>query len=259
MADVLRVSRDGKRLCVVLHRPHVHNALNPELVEALRVAVEEAGQDPTVRYVVLSGEGPSFCAGADLAWMRSAADAPEEENRKDAARLFKTLEALATCPKPVVARVHGAVVGGGVGLVAACDLAVAHLDATFRLSEVRLGLVPAMILPFLLRKVHRGALPWAILSAARLSARQALELGLVQAVSEDPDAVVDAWGEDLVAGGPNALAEAKRLLHVLPTLPWEQARDYAVDAIARARASVEGQAGMRAFLEKRKPPWLEPS
>jgi methylglutaconyl-CoA hydratase len=257
VADVLRIHRDGKRLQLVLHRPHVHNALNPELVEALRSAVQAAGEDPTVRYVVLSGEGPSFCAGADLEWMRSAAGAPEEENRQDAARVFRTLEALATCPKPVVARVHGAVVGGGVGLVAACDLAVAHPDATFRLSEVRLGLLPAMILPFLLRKVHRGALPWAVLTAARVSAREALDLGLVQAVSEDPDGVVDAWGEDLVAGGPTALAEAKRLLHVLPQLAWDQAREAAVDAIARARAGPEGQAGMRAFLEKRKPPWLD--
>ncbi len=256
MADVLRVHRDGERLELVLHRPHVHNALNPELVEALRAAVEEAGQDPGVRYVVLSAEGPSFCAGADLEWMRSAAGAPEEENRKDAARVFRTLEAIATCPKPVVARVHGAVVGGGVGLVAACDLAVAHPGATFRLSEVRLGLLPAMILPFLLRKVHRGALPWAVLTAARLSARQALEVGLVQAVSEDLDGVVNGWAGDLVAGGPTALAEAKRLLHLLPQLSWDQAREVAVDAIARARAGPEGQAGMRAFLERRKPPWL---
>ncbi len=256
MADVLRIHRDGERLELVLHRPHVHNALNPELVEALRAAVEQAGQDPAVRCVVLSAEGPSFCAGADLEWMRSAAGAPEEENRKDAARVFRTLEAIATCPKPVVARVHGAVVGGGVGLVAACDLAVAHPGATFRLSEVRLGLLPAMILPFLLRKVHRGALLWAVLTAARLSAHEALEVGLVQAVSEDLNGVVNGWAGELVAGGPTALAEAKRLLHLLPQLSWDQAREVAVDAIARARAGPEGQAGMRAFLERRKPPWL---
>lgn len=258
MADVLQVRQTGGRLDVVLNRPQVHNALNPELLAALVEAFRDAAARPDVRYVVVSGEGPSFCAGADLEWMRQAASASFEENCEDAARVFRMLEAVAHCPKPVVARVHGPALGGGVGLVAACDLAVAGPNATFGLTEVRLGLVPAMILPFLLRRVHPSALAWAILTGSRFPATRAVEIGLVHAVSDQPDAVVSEWGEAFLAAGPHALAEAKRLLRTLPQLSWEQARDEAVRTIAAARVGPEGQEGMRAFLERRKPSWSAP-
>lgn len=255
---MLRVEARGNRLDVVLDRPQVHNALNPELLQALVEAFREAAGRQEVRYVVLSAEGPSFCAGADLAWMRQAATNSFEENQQDASRVFTALQAVADCPKPVVARVHGTTLGGGVGLVAACDLAVATPNATFGLSEVRLGLVPAMILPFLLRKVHPSALSWAVLTGSRFSAAQALEMGLVHAVSEDPDPVVSQWAEALLQAGPQALAEAKRLLHLLPSLPWDQAREEAVRTIAAVRVGPEAQEGMRAFLERRKPAWTSP-
>ncbi len=255
---MLRVQPHRNRLEVVLNRPQVHNALNPELLSALTEAFQEAGRRPEVRYVVLSAEGPSFCAGADLEWMRQAAFASFEENQQDASRVFTALQAVAECPKPVVARVHGTTLGGGVGLVAACDLVVATPNATFGLSEVRLGLVPAMILPFLLRKLHRSALSWAILTAARFPAARALEMGLVHAVSEQPDEVVSEWGQAFLQAAPGALAEAKRLLRTLPTLPWDQAREEAVRAIATARAGPEGQEGVQAFLERRKPSWSLP-
>lgn len=258
MADVLRVQMRDGRLDVVLNRPQVHNALNPDLLAALVEAFRQAALREDVRYVVVSGEGASFCAGADLEWMRQAAAASFEENQQDASRVFAALEAVAHCPKPVVARVHGPALGGGVGLVAACDLAVATPAATFGLTEVRLGLVPAMILPFLLRKVHRSALPWAILTGSRFPAARALEMGLVHAVSDDPDQVVQEWGAAFLAAGPQALAEAKRLLRTLPHLPWDQAREEAVRAIAAARVSPEGQEGMRAFLERRRPAWSGP-
>jgi methylglutaconyl-CoA hydratase len=258
VAHVLLERFENGRLDLVLNRPRVHNALNPELLEALTHAFRQAAAREDVRYVVLSAEGPSFCAGADLEWMRQAASASFEENRQDASRVFTLLEAVAHCPKPVVARVHGAALGGGVGLVAACDLAVATPDATFGLTEVRLGLVPAMILPFLLRKVHRSALPWAILTASRFSAHRALEVGLVHAVSDEPDRVLAEWGEAFRAAGPQALAEAKRLLRTLPQLAWDQAREEALRSIAAARVGPEGQEGMRAFLERRKPGWSGP-
>ncbi len=258
MAEVLSVRQEGSRLDLVLNRPQVHNALNPELLDALTAAFHVHALRPEVRYVVLSAQGPSFCAGADLEWMRQAVGASEEENRREAGRVFTLLESMTRCPKPVVARVHGAAFGGGVGLVAACDLAVATPNATFRLSEVRLGLVPAMILPFLLRKVHPSALPWAVLTAAHLSAAKALEVGLVDAVSEEPDRVVAEWAEAFLAAGPHALAEAKRLLRTLPSLSWEQAREEAVRTIAEVRAGPEAQEGMRAFLERRRPSWSGP-
>ncbi len=255
---MLLVQQHASRLEVVLNRPQVHNALNPELLSALTEAFQEAARRPEVRYVVLSAEGPSFCAGADLEWMRQAASASWEENQQDASRVFTALQAVADCPKPVVARVHGTTLGGGVGLVAACDLAVATPTATFGLSEVRLGLVPAMILPFLARKVHRSALSWAVLTATRFPAARALEMGLVHAVSEQPDEVVSEWGQAFLQAAPGALAEAKRLLRTLPALPWDQAREEAVRAIATARAGAEGQEGVRAFLERRKPSWSLP-
>lgn len=255
---MLRVEARGNRLDVVLHRPAVHNALNPELLQALTEAFQQVASRQDVRYVVLSAEGPSFCAGADLAWMRQAATSSFEENQQEASRVFAALQAVADCPKPVVARVHGTTLGGGVGLVAACDLAVATPNAIFGLSEVRLGLVPAMILPFLLRKVHRSALPWAVLTGSRFPAVQALEMGLVHAVSEDPDQVISQWGEAFLQAGPQALAEAKRLLQLLPALPPDQAREEAVRAIAAVRVGPEAQEGMRAFLERRKPAWSIP-
>ncbi|MDR7570901.1 MAG: enoyl-CoA hydratase-related protein, partial [Armatimonadota bacterium] len=154
----VHVRGEGLRVVITLARPEAHNALHPDLMEALTQAFRDVGEQDHVRYVVLAAEGPSFCAGADLHWMQAALEATPEENRRDAERLFTLLESIAACPRPVVARVHGAALGGGVGLVAACDLAVAHPDASFGLPEVRLGLAPAMILPFLLRRVNRSEL-----------------------------------------------------------------------------------------------------
>jgi methylglutaconyl-CoA hydratase len=252
---MLHVDVHGPRLSITLSRPDVRNALSADLIDALAATFREAGQRSGVRYVVLSGEGPSFCAGADLHWMRSMVDASLEENRRDAARLAEMLDAVVQCPRPVIARVHGAVLGGGVGLVAACDLAVAEPGAVFGLTEVRLGLVPAMIFPFLLRKLSRPHLLWAALTGDRFPAHRALEMGLVNAVSEDSDGVVAGWARDLEAGGPEALAQVKRLFNEVPPLGPKEVREFTVDLIARVRGGLEGQEGMRAFLEKRKPSW----
>ncbi len=254
MADV-RVQQEGPRAVITLTRPQTHNALHPELIEALTQAFRAVGEDGRVRYVVLAAEGPSFCAGADLRWMQASLGAPPEENRRDAERLFHLLETIAGCPKPVVARVHGPALGGGVGLVAACDLAVAHPDAVFGLPEVRLGLAPAMILPFLLRRVNRADLVWAALLGGRFSAERAKAMGLVHEVSPDLDEVIGTWGETLLAAGPEALGAVKRLLAIVPSLPWEEAKRFTVELIAQLRAGPEAQEGMRAFLEKRPPSW----
>jgi methylglutaconyl-CoA hydratase len=255
---MLRVDVDGTRLSVTLARPDVHNALSADLIDAITSAFRDAGKWPGVRYVVVAADGPSFCAGADLHWMRSTAAASLEENRRDALRLAEMLDAIVQSPFPVIARVHGAVLGGGVGLVAACDLAVAEPSAVFGLTEVRLGLVPAMIFPFLLRRLSRSHLLWAALTGDRFPAHRALEMGLVNAVSEDPGAVAAGWGRSLEAGGPEALANVKRLFNAVPHLNLQEVREFTVDLIARVRSGREGQEGMRAFLEKRKPAWLQP-
>jgi methylglutaconyl-CoA hydratase len=253
--EALRRRLEGPRLTLALCRPQVHNALNAELIDALGAALRDAAADGGVRYIVLQGEGPSFCAGADLDWMRAALGATREQNEADAARFVETLEAIVRCPKPVIARVHGPALAGGMGLVAACDLAVAGPGALFGLTEVRLGLVPAMIFPYLLRKVAPRDLRWAALTGERFGPQRARDLGLVNEVSEDVDQVIARWADQLVAAAPQAQARVKEMMRTLPGLTPEAARAYTVALIAEVRAGAEGQEGMRAFLEKRRPAW----
>jgi methylglutaconyl-CoA hydratase len=255
VTEPVRLTIDGPRADVVLCRPDVHNALNGELLDALAAAIRDVAGRPEVRYAVLAGEGPSFCAGADVHWMRASLHATLEENRTDAARLVGALTGITTCPKPVLARVHGAVLGGGVGLVAACDLVAAAPTATFGLTEVRLGLVPAMIFPFLLRRIALPELRRAALTGDRFPAQVAAEIGLVDQVADDPEMVIGGWAESLLAAGPQALAGVKEVFNVFPFLPPDALRAQAISVGARVRAGPEAQEGMRAFLERRRPPW----
>ncbi len=255
MSAVLQTEIYRNRLSVTLHRPEVHNALNAELIDALGQVFRKAAALDQIRYIVLDGNGPSFCAGADLDWMRAGLDASLEENRTGAGRLAEVLDAIITCPKPVIASVHGAALGGGLGLVAASDLAVATPSAAFGLTEVRLGLVPAMIFPYLLRKVARHHLLRVALTGEQFTAQHAQELGLINELDENREATIAQWAESLVAAGPGAIARVKELFHKVPMLSWEAARKYTIDLIARVRTSQEAQEGMRAFLDKRRPPW----
>jgi methylglutaconyl-CoA hydratase len=255
VSSVLRLQTDGPRANVTLCRPEVHNALNAALLDAIAAAFREVATRHDVRYVVLTGDGPSFCAGADVHWMRASLHASVEENRADAARLIAALGAITTCPKPVIAQVDGAALGGGVGLVAACDLAVAVPAAVFGLTEVRLGLVPAMIFPFLLQKVAPHHLRWAALTGDRFPAQRALEMGLVNEVADDVAAVIDRWADSLLAAGPHAAAGVKELFRAIPHLSPDAARSYAIELSAGVRAGQEAQEGMLAFLERRKPSW----
>ncbi|MGQ0571395.1 MAG: enoyl-CoA hydratase-related protein [Armatimonadota bacterium] len=258
MAAPIRTHVDAARLTILLSRPEVHNAFDEAMIEALDDAFRGIAGRDNVRYVVLAGEGASFCAGADVGWMRRMAGASPDENRADARRLADMLESVATCPKPVIARVHGAALGGGVGLVAACDLAVAVPGASFRLSEVRLGLTPAVIFPLLLRKVTRHEVLWAALTGERFSAARARDMGLVHEVAGDLDTAIDRWAQALLAGGPHALAAVKELFNKVPQLSWESAREMTVDLIARLRAGSEAREGMQAFFERRRPDWSLP-
>jgi methylglutaconyl-CoA hydratase len=255
MADVLRATTDGPRLTITLNRPEVHNALNAELIDALAGTLRDAAGRHDVRYIVITGEGASFCAGGDLTAMRGMIDRPHDDNLRTAGALPALLETMITGPKPIIARVHGATFAGGMGLVAACDLAVAHPKAVFGLTEVRLGIVPAMIFPYLLRRVARHELLWAALTGDRFPAARALAMGLVNEVTEDLDGVIQRWAESLLAGGPNALAGAKELFFRVPQMSWDEARALTVELIVRNCISPEGQEGMLAFLEKRRPVW----
>jgi methylglutaconyl-CoA hydratase len=243
----LDVRRDGNVLRVTLARPERHNAFDAALIAALADAFADVGD---ARCVVLAGEGRSFCAGADVDWQRASIDLSFDENVEDAMRLYRMLEAIESCPAPVVARVQGFALGGGSGLIACCDIAVAAPDAVFGYSEVRLGIIPAVISPFVLPRIGSGAARRYFLTGERFDAETALRIGLVHEVADDLDGAVAAVVEALLQGGPGAVRAAKQL--VREQLPGEATAQIA----ARRRTSEEGQDGLRAFLDKRRPRWL---
>jgi methylglutaconyl-CoA hydratase len=243
----LRVERDGPVLRVKLARPERRNAFDAALIAELAEAFADVGD---ARAVVLSGEGPSFCAGADVEWQRASIDLTYDENVEDAMRLYRMLDAIDSCPAPVVCLAHGYVLGGGSGLVACADIAVAATDATFGFTEVRLGIIPAVISPFVLPKIGSAARRW-FLTGERFGPDVALRIGLVHEVAEDATAAVEDVVEALLAGGPEAVREAKRLVRDRP------AGLETAEIAATRRTSDEGQDGLRAFLEGRPAGWLE--
>jgi enoyl-CoA hydratase/carnithine racemase len=244
--SALRVERDGPLLRVTMARPERRNAFDAALIGELSEAFADVGD---ARAVALGGEGPSFCAGADVDWQRAAVDLSYEENVEDAMRLHRMLQAIDECPAPVVARVQGHALGGGSGLVACADVVLAGEDAVFGFSEVRLGIAPAVISPFVLRRIGQGAARRLFLTGERFGAAEALRIGLVHEVSPDLDEALERVVADLLAGGPEAVRAAKRLAHERPE-GVETAR-----IAAERRTSSEGQEGLRAFLEKREPAW----
>ncbi|SCC92087.1 Enoyl-CoA hydratase/isomerase [Thiomonas sp. X19] len=262
-AAPIHLSRSGAVASVRLARPEVRNAFDAATIAALHAAFIELGAEAQVRVIVLAAEGPAFCAGADLNWMREMAGYSDAENRDDGLKLARMLRAIADCPKPVIARVQGDAFAGGVGLVAACDLAVALQSARFCLSEVKLGLIPATIAPHVLRAMGPRAAQRYSLTAEVFDAPTARQTGLIHEVATDAaalDAQVQQWCAALLAASPQALAAAKRLLADVAHRPLNEAllADTAV-RIAEARASTEGREGIAAFLAKRKPSWAQPS
>ena len=241
----LRLERDGVVLRVTLARPERRNAFDAALIAELSEAFVVVGD---ARAVVLSGEGPSFCAGADVEWQRSSIDLTYDENVEDAMRLYRMLESIDSCPAPVVCRVHGYALGGGSGLVACADIAIAAPDAVFGFSEVRLGIIPAVISPFVLERIGSSARRY-FLTGERFDAETALRIGLVDAVVADSETAVEAVIEALAQGGPEAVREAKRLVRDRPS------GIQTAQVAATRRTSAEGQEGLRAFLEKRAPSW----
>ena len=242
----LRIERDGDVLRVTLARPDSRNAFDAALIAELSEAFVDVG---TARAVVLSGEGPSFCAGADVAWMRASIDLDREANVADANALRRMLEAIDGCPAPVVAVVHGHALGGGVGLVAVADIVLSDPGTVFAFSEVKLGIVPAVISPFALRKIGQSAGRRYFVTGERFDAETALRIGLVHEVTSDRDAALARVLAELRTAGPRAARHAKRLVLDRPDGP-ETAR-----LIAERRTSDEGQEGLRAFLERRPPAW----
>lgn len=246
----LRIEHDRDVLRITLSRPETRNAFDRELVAELSAAFADVGE---ARAVVLAGSGPSFCAGADLEWMRASAALPPEENLAEANALRHLLEAIDGCPTPVVAVVHGHAIGGGIGLVAASDVVLAHEATVFAFSEVKLGLVPAVISPFAVRKMGESWARRYFLTGERFGARRAHELGLVHEVTEDLESALETLLAELATAAPGAARAAKRLVLDRPDGPDTARR------IADRRAGAEAQEGLRAFLERRSPDWASPA
>ena len=255
----LIVETAGPVARITLNRPDTRNAFDEVVIAELARAFEQVGAMSAVRAVVLAANGPAFCAGANLNWMRRAADFTREQNLQDAGGLAAMLRAIHDCPKPVIARVQGDTYAGGMGLVAACDIAVAAEGAGFCLSEVKIGLIPATISPYVIRAMGERAAQRYFLTAERFSAAEALRIGFVHemAAPDALDARVDAILKNLLAASPAAVRACKRLVADVAGREIDDALiAQTVETIADIRASDEGREGVRSFLEKRKPNWL---
>jgi methylglutaconyl-CoA hydratase len=253
----LRVERRDVAAYVTLNRPEVHNAFNARLIAELHAAFDYLSNEDDLRAVVLQGEGPSFCAGADLIWMRDSLDFTQEENVGDALKMSDMFRAIDSCRHPVIGRLHGAVLGGGSGLTAVCDIAIAAEGTRFGFTEVRLGISPAVISPFVLRKIGETHARALFVTAERIDTARALAIGLIhQVVPFDAlDEAVEETLDNIAAGGPAGVRAAKLMSRTIPQLSEEEARSTTAATIAGLRVSPEGQEGIRAFLEKRPPSW----
>ena len=268
MADytTIKFETRGKVAWITINRPKVKNAFNATVISEIADAFRTIGRQtpPTaaswdLRAVVLTGASDSFCAGADLNWMGDVLKYSYEENLADALNLAEMFHLIYTCPLPTIARVNGPAIGGGCGLAAVCDIVIASEKAIFSLSEVKLGLVPACISPYVIRRMGDKNCREYFLTGERLTAQKALAAGLVNQIiaPEKLNNAVNARIDQLLSSGPEALSWCKQLLHNVPSIPEPEVGSYTAEVIARLRMGAEGQEGMKAFFEKRKPKWVE--
>ncbi len=255
----IRVEVTADLIQVILNRPAVHNAFNDELIgEAIDFFSNGIGSS-SARAVVLRGEGPNFCAGADLNWMSQMISYSREENVRDSSLLARMYALIDECPLPVIGRIQGAAIGGGVGLVAVCDVAIATERSRFGLSEVKLGILPAVISPYVIGKIGASQARALFLTGERFDAGRALRIGLVHRLAADDeelDRLVSETVDQIRGSGPEAVRDCKKLIAFVAGSELADAIPYTIDAISRRRVSEEGQQGMRAFLAKEKAPWL---
>lgn len=257
--QTVRLDISGAVAKVSFCRPKIHNAFNDTLIYEMTDLFKSFRESKDLRVVVLTGEGKSFCAGADLNWMRRVKDYSYEKNLEESLALAELFYLIYTTPLPVVGRINGAAIGGGTGFVAVCDIAVAAESAKFSFSEVKIGVVPACIGPYVIKKIGAGKAREFFLTGERLNAIDACRIGLVDRVFADDklDEEVNKLVETILSSGPNAIKMAKELIANVPLMPPDQFRKYTAEMIARLRKSDEGQEGMDAFLNKRKPKWVE--
>ena len=256
---MIDIHHDGPVVRVTLDRPEVRNAFNEELIAELTAWAESVTSATGERVAILAGAGRVFCAGADVAWMARMVGYSHDENIRDARALGRMFAALNALPVPLIGRIHGAALGGGAGLAAICDIVVAAEDTMFGFTEVKLGILPAVISPYAIAKIGQSAARELFLTGARFSAARAREIGLVHAIGDeaDIDRIIAKYVNDLLTAGPQAVATSKRLIASIANRAPEDVLDLTVETIARQRVSAEGQEGLHAFLEKRKPSWTD--
>jgi methylglutaconyl-CoA hydratase len=257
--ETVALSIDDRIARVTLNRPEIHNAFNEVMIAELLEVFHKLKDDEKLRVVILTGEGKSFCAGADIHWMKKMKNYTYQENFDDALALANLMYEMFSFPKPLLGRINGAAIGGGTGLVSVCDIVIAAETAKFSFSEVKIGLVPACISPYILNRVGFTKANILFLTGERFNAEKALNVGLVDEVVPLSilDRRVDRLAEELISSGPQALATAKKLLRDIPHMAMEEKRRHSAEVLAKLRISDEGQEGLAAFLEKRKPKWAE--
>jgi methylglutaconyl-CoA hydratase len=257
--ETIVFSKDGKIARIFFDRPTVHNSFNSTMIKELDYVFEKVKADKSIRVVVLSGKGKSFCSGADIKWLREIVDFSFEQNLKESLQLAEVLHKIYTLPKATVAMINGAAIGGGIGFLSVCDISVASEDAKFGLSEVKIGLVPAAISPYVVRRIGEGKAREYFLTGKRISAQKALEIGLINEVVplKRLKKTVDDTANLLLSSGPEAIAACKELIHKVPEMNFDKVKKYTARMIANLRISEEGQEGMASFLEKRKPKWTK--
>ena len=255
--DTIELQREKNIVTVYLNRPEVHNAMNEKLMNDLTNCFKELSQDKDVRIIILTGKGKSFCAGADLNWMKSMAKYSKEENIKDSRLLLNLYEAIYNCPKPVIGQINGHAFGGGIGLFAICDINIALPNCKFAFSEVKLGIIPAVISTYIVRRIGLSNMKRLFITGERFNSEYAKSIGLIDYVvsEEELDSVIKKYAEQLISSGPNAIKEVKKLVSDYEKMDINKYKEHMVKKISQLRVSEEGQEGINAFLQKRKPGW----
>jgi len=257
--ETIKLERDKDIATVILNRPDVHNAMDEKMMQELTSCFQNLSKDDETRVIILTGNGKSFCAGADLNWMKRMVNYSMEENIEDSNLLLELYESIYNCSKPVIARVNGHAFGGGIGLFAVCDIAIATPNCKFAFSEVKLGIIPAVISTYIARRLKLSDMRRLFITGERFNSEYAEKIGLIDfiATEDDIDELVDKYVSLLKSSGPKAIREVKNLVDSYEKLAIEDYKDYTVKKISELRVSNEGQEGINAFLEKRKPSWSE--
>jgi len=255
--ETLELNKEKDTVTITLNRPDVHNAMNEKLMKELTDCFEKLANDKSVRTIILTGHGKSFCAGADLNWMKSMAKYSKEENIKDSRLLLKLYESIYNCPKPVIGRINGHAFGGGLGLFAVCDISFAVPGCKFAFSESKLGIIPSVISTYIVRRIGLSNMRRLFITGERISSEYAEKIGLIDFVvsEEEIDIEIEKYLKILVSSGPNAIKEIKKLVDNCEKLDVDNYKELTVKKIAELRVSQEGQEGINAFLEKRKTKW----